>query len=742
MLVMSLVPAAFLAAHPDDPKLKDRQLAIKADAYRSDINHGSARSLGFESENVQLKSWLPLNELGSPANGNDCWGYVSPSGREYALMGTSSGTVIVEITNPGNPQIIASLSGPNSLWRDIKTYGTYMYVVSEGGGGIQVFNLANIDLGQVQTLNSAGSGSTHNVAVDTDSGFLYRTGGVASGLYFYSLANPAVPTQVGQWTDRYVHDAQIVTYTEGPFAGRQIAFCCAGFSGGWSDTGLTIVDVTNKSNPFVVSQTYYSNAAYSHQGWLSEDRKYFYLNDELDEQDFGGTTTTRIINVEDIENPSFVGTFTSGSSSIDHNLYTHNGMIFEANYRSGLRVFDASNPTSPVQYGYFDTYPNNDGASFNGLWSVYPYFPSGTVIGSDLERGLFVWEIGNYKPVLVLEYPNGHPDLIDPNGDTRVAINVQSGTSDPSDNGGLLHWNVGSGWQQSELISASTSDYEAVFPAFDCGASVDWFISFASVDGNVVLSPEDAPSDTWNGAAYSGTEVTFDDDFQSDQGWSVDASAGTGNWERGVPSTGGVRCDAPTDADGSGMCYVTGNSTDEDVDDGTTTLYSPVMDASEAPVLSYSRWYNNGAPCNGADPQNDYFYVDISDDGGASWMNLETVGPINESSGGWYFVEHDLSSVSGFEPSANFMVRFACGDLSSGSVIEAAVDGVELSDDYCDEVFCDGDVNNDGNVSVTDLLMIIADWGSNNPVSDVDGDGIVAVGDLLLAIGNWGSCDG
>ena len=88
------------------------------------------------------------------------------------------------------------------------------------------------------------------------------------------------------------------------------------------------------------------------------------------------------------------------------------------------------------------------------------------------------------------------------------------------------------------------------------------------------------------------------------------------------------------------------------------------------------------------------------------------------------------------------MVRFACGDLGAGSVIEAAVDGVGLSDGYCDEVSCDGDVNNDGNVSVTDLLMIIADWGSNNPISDVDGDGIVAVGDLLMAIGNWGSCDG
>ncbi len=404
-----------LFGHPDDPKIKDRQPAVQAEAFRLDEHIGSTRAIGgFESENVVLHSWLPLNELGSPSNGNDCWGYVSPSGREYALMGTSSGTAVVEITNPGNAQVVDILDGPDSLWRDIKTYGTYMYCVSEGGGGIQVFNLAGIDQGSIQTLNSAGSGSTHNVAIDTESGFLYRTGGVADGLYIYSLANPASPVQVGQWTNRYVHDAQVVTYSDGPFAGRQIAFCCGGFSGGWSDTGLTIVDVTNKSNPFVVSQTYYSNAAYSHQGWLSEDRKYFYLNDELDEQSNGGNTTTRVINVEDIENPFFVGTFTSGLPSVDHNLYTHNGYIFEANYRSGLRVFDASNPTNPTQYGYFDTYPENDNPSFNGLWNVYPYFPSQTVIGSDLERGLFVWKLGVLDPCTV---PLGScSDDIDENG--------------------------------------------------------------------------------------------------------------------------------------------------------------------------------------------------------------------------------------------------------------------------------------------------------------------------------------
>ena len=143
VLVISLPTTLF--AHVDDPKIKDRQPAVKATAFRADEYPGSLRNVGdFNSENVLLQSWLPLNELDGADSGNDCWGYVSPSGREYALMGTSSSTVIVEVTNPGNAQIVATLSGPNSLWRDIKTYGTYMYAVSEGGGGIQVFNLADI----------------------------------------------------------------------------------------------------------------------------------------------------------------------------------------------------------------------------------------------------------------------------------------------------------------------------------------------------------------------------------------------------------------------------------------------------------------------------------------------------------------------------------------------------------------------------------------------------------------------
>jgi len=331
-------------------------------------------------------------------------------------------------------------------------------------------------------------------------------------------------------------------------------------------------------------------------------------------------------------------------------------------------------------------------------------------------------------PVLVITYPDGRPDLVDPNGGTTVAIDVAAGTSEPTT--GELHFNDGSGWNSTPL----NASFDATFPAFECGASVNWYVSVGSVDGETVYSPTGAPSNNWSAMAYSGSEITFDDDFQTDMGWTVDASAGTGNWTRVTPSGGGVRCDAPTDADGSGMCYVTGNGADEDVDDGTTTLTSPVMEFTDGSILSYSRWYNNGASCNGADPNNDYFYVDVSINGGA-WTNLETVGPVDQSSGGWYDVENVLSG------SGSIAVRFVCGDLGAGSIIEAGVDAVSIKSSYCDEVSCAADINGDNMVDVTDLLEVVGNWGTSGGASDVNGDGTVDVGDLLAVVDAWGACE-
>jgi hypothetical protein len=336
-------------------------------------------------------------------------------------------------------------------------------------------------------------------------------------------------------------------------------------------------------------------------------------------------------------------------------------------------------------------------------------------------------------------YPDGRPNLVDPNGGTTVNVVVGEDTAIPADNTGKLHWNDGTGWQESSMEMQGGGNYTGLFPAFECGAAVNWYASVEDEEGNQYSDPTNAPSSSWSAMAYSGAEVIFDDDFQTDQGWTVAGDASDGQWDRGVPVGGGDRGDPATDADGSGSCYVTDNEdNNSDVDGGTTILTSPNLDASNSPILSYYRWYSNDY---GADPMNDIFEVEFSINGGQSWMELETVGPGgSQVSGNWYFVEFDLDTVSGFEPSNQFRVRFVASDLGSGSVIEAGVDGVGLSRSYCDEASCTGDVNNDSNVDVTDLLEVVGAWGESGGPADVNGDGIVNVADILEVVGAWGPC--
>ena len=457
------------------------------------VSLAGSGSIDFDSSGIALAGWLTLADLDpTAAEGNDCWGYTAPSGREYAIIGTDDSTVFVEITDPGKPTLIDSFPGLNSMWRDIKTYSTYAYSVNETGGGIQVFDLSSIDSGTITELASVTSGGctqeSHNVVIDTDSGFLYRAGGGFSpcsggpqGLVIYSLANPAAPVFVGEWTDRYVHDAQVLEWDiPGPYFGRQIAFCAANVAANGGSPSLHILDVTNKASISVIGSTTYSGSAFSHQVWLSDNKQFVYLNDELDESNFGGNTNTRIINVSNLASPFVSGSFSSGVGSIDHNLYVDGDTIYEANYRSGLRVFDATNPAAPTQVAYFDTYPQDDAAAFNSLWSCYPYFPSGTVIGSDLEKGLFVWRMGD--PELCFDYPNGQPTLVDPSGSTELVVEVLETTPGDLDASTVeLFVDTGSGFVSTPMTQLGGSlQFSATFPSSTCGDTLTYYVSARS----------------------------------------------------------------------------------------------------------------------------------------------------------------------------------------------------------------------------------------------------------------------
>jgi len=329
---------------------------------------------------------------------------------------------------------------------------------------------------------------------------------------------------------------------------------------------------------------------------------------------------------------------------------------------------------------------------------------------------------------LTIGYPEGRPEFVEPGGGTTVSIAI-GGNVAPQGGSGRLHWAAG-GTSGEVVMTDTPGGMVGTFPGFDCGAAVSWYITVESVEGDLVFSPFNAPSDTWNSDAWSGVEISFEDDFNTDQGWQVYAGAGTGNWARATPSgSGGTRCDNPSDSDGSGMCYVSGNGVDEDIDDGTTTLTSPDMDASGGGTLRYDRWYNNGSTCGGADPQNDTFVVEVSDDGGATWMTLEVVGPGgDEVNGGWISKEWDVEAIAGITPSDTFRIRFTASDLNDGSVVEAAVDAVMIDSFYCNDTPCDGDFTGDGIVDVNDILEAVAGFGTDYTVDDI-----------LLALENYGN---
>lgn len=352
----------------------------------------------FTFENMELLSWIPLTSFpGTQTRGNDCWGYVSPSGREYAIMGLECGFSFVEVTDPLNPVQIQYIASTCSVWHDVKVIGAYAYGVADStGNGLNVMDMSDIDNGNVtlvQNVTTGGMNTAHNIVSNPTTGYVYTTGGniANGGLTAWDVAtNPASPAIAGSWNNFYVHDAVVVSYDSGPYAGKEIAFTCGGTSGGWNNTGLRIVDVTNKSAMTTIGQTFWTNPEYSHQCWISEDKQYLYLGDELDEQGQGIPTRTLVVDISDLNNPTIASEFTSGLPAIDHNQYVRDGYLFQANYTTGIRVWKLDNALNPTLAGWFDTYPENDNPSFTGAWSVYPFFPSGNIIISDIKRGMFM----------------------------------------------------------------------------------------------------------------------------------------------------------------------------------------------------------------------------------------------------------------------------------------------------------------------------------------------------------------
>ncbi len=459
-----------------------------------------------------------------------------------------------------------------------------------------------------------------------------------------------------------------------------------------------------------LSRTSYPGVSYCHQLWTNADGTILYVDDELDELN-GRTPTTRtlVFDVTDLSNPVLINTFTSGYPAVDHNLYVRDGFIFEANYTIGLRVFDAnSDPVDPVEVGYFDTHPETNGADFNGLWSVYPYFDGSTVIGSDINRGMFVLDISGILAGLVFDYPGGRPNMISPDGGTSFTLNVSGRNVTHTEDTGLLHYNDGSGWNEVPLTYIGSGEYDVVFPATTCGEVVQYYVSAESDELGRETDPDGAPANSFSALSANGLTELFGDTFETDLGWTVEnVDLQDGAWERGVPAGDGDRGDPLSDHDGSGSCYLTDNvAGNSDVDGGPTRLISPTFDLSDGDArVSYALWHSTD--------ESDPMVTEISNNNGANWTVVENR---TSSTGGWLVMSWDVSTY--IAPTATMKVRFSVSDNPNDSVTESGLDAFTVERTNC------GEPNNCLDLVVTNL---VAGDKANWDVAGASAGGTVAV---------------
>ncbi|MGH7541339.1 MAG: choice-of-anchor B family protein, partial [Gemmatimonadota bacterium] len=373
----------------------------------------------FDCSQVDILSFLPVSAIGGGrgAETNDVWGWTDPqTGREYALVGRTDGTAFVDVTDPENPVYLGNLpktpGSRGNAWRDIKVYDDHAFIVADGAGehGMQVFDLTRLrDVTSPPATFEPDTlyeeiASAHNIVINTESGTAYSVGSnsggetCGGGLHMIDIHEPERPTFIGCFSDSrtgragtgYTHDAMCINY-EGPdqeHVGKEICF-------GSNETALSIADVTDKRNPKPISVAAYPNVGYTHQGWITEDHRYFYMDDEGDEansvsagQPMSGTRTL-IWDVTDLDDPIMVKEHFGETFTIDHNLYIVGDLMYQSNYVSGLRVLDIRDRENPREVGFFDTVPWDESVVFDGSWSNYPFFESGTLVVSSGKEGVF-----------------------------------------------------------------------------------------------------------------------------------------------------------------------------------------------------------------------------------------------------------------------------------------------------------------------------------------------------------------
>jgi len=344
-------------------------------------------------EATLLGRWSDSALQGSSAYNNtynEVWG-VARNGKEYAIIGSTAGTHFIEVTETGTLEesffIPGKVSSPQIIHRDYHTYGNYLYAVAdEGNSTLQIMDLSALpDTLTVVYDSDAVLRRAHNIFIDELNARLYAfsvTGSFGyAAMAIYDISEPLNPLPLA--THRYFGSFSVSHFHDG-FVRDNIAFLNAGTS------GFAIVDFTDATSPVLLDLlTDYPEKGYNHSGWLSEDCRYFVMADETWGSDL------KMLDVQNFGDAEVVATFNAGSqhpNSIPHNQIIACDYLYVSYYYDGLQVFDISEPRKPKRVLYYDTSEENYDRTYEGAWGVYPFLPSGKILVSDMQEGLFVLE--------------------------------------------------------------------------------------------------------------------------------------------------------------------------------------------------------------------------------------------------------------------------------------------------------------------------------------------------------------
>ncbi len=683
----------------------------------------------FAQTNIQFRS----QKTYPGKNLANIGGYVDGLGNEYALVGTSTGLSIVDVTNPATPVEKFAVVGPTSDWREVKTWGNYAYVTTEGGAsGLQIINMTYLP-DSVQTKFWMGDGAIANQletihALHIDNGFVYLYGSnLSSGTALMAnLSDPWNPTYSGKLSgagSTYVHDGYVRNDT---------LWSCHIYDGSFK-----IYNVANKANPVLLA-TQNTPSNFTHNAWLNDAGSILFTTDEVNNSYLTAYDVSDINNIKELDRIQRA----PGSNAIVHNTHILNDYAITSWYKEGVVIHDVSRAGNMIEVGNYDTSPLS-GGGFDGCWGVYPYLPSGTIVASDISQGLFVLtptyvrgcylegiitdtlsgvSLNNVKVEILTagkiknsnslgEYKTGlltagsySVQYSKPGYITKVLSGVAL------NNGVLNNLNVQLMPIQSMTINGQVkraSNNASLANATVHLHNIDFdFVVTSDVNGNFSQSgffsgTYDVEVGKWGQVTYCASGVVINnstgsltyalqdgyyDDFSLDFNWITGGNATSGAWVKGVPigTTNAGQPVAPgsdVTNDCGNQAFVTGNgggsAGSDDVDNGNVVLTSPVMNLSSYvdPYIHYSRWFVN---TGGATTGNDTLTIKVSD--GTTTALVERVLFSTPGNGTWVNKSYRLSDFITPGSVMRIIVETADWPSGGGHLVEAGLDLMKITE--------------------------------------------------------------